>query len=550
MKKEFLFNIASQRILIILLFLTAVTLVSAQSPDVESLLKAGKAADQSGNFKEAIASFQKAIELDPYNYKAHYALFDTTLRMYVRSLPTDKAPTEQQLKELGDKMKVYMDETAAKYAQLTEKNPKVTTYQLMAFTVNPYDPVKRLTFLEAAAKLEPNNLDVLAAQASFETSRGDNQKASEYYKKISDQKPGDNDALFSYVRSLKDVNNKLYTQKTLEFVKENPTDRSAFQGLQFLIWDTENINEQIGYYNQMRELFPPDKSERTIGAMTGLFAIYNETDPAKAQALAEEMVNLSKTDAQKKSWQSYLDYQTGINQATELVNQKKGNEAIALLEKIKAPRGITNPSAYNLVKARAQDATGDTATAYTELTKFYVSNPRKVVRQELDTLGKKLSKDKKQVEKDIQALVVAQAQPINDFSLVRFDNGKKVSLADYKGKVVLLNFWYPMCGPCHQEAPYLQKLTEKYGKDGFVILSVNAHPKEDTMVLPYFKMTKYNFIPLQVPDEEFAAREYQAKSFPTNYLIDKQGRKIFNIGVVYMEIWEQVQQKVEMALAQ
>lgn len=122
-----------------------------------------------------------------------------------------------------------------------------------------------------------------------------------------------------------------------------------------------------------------------------------------------------------------------------------------------------------------------------------------------------------------------------------------VRFIDRAVKAVLLNFWYPLCGPCHGEAPYLQKLTEKYGKDGFVILAVNLHPKEDILVLPYFQTTKFNFIPLKVPDEEFAGREYQTRSFPTNYLIDRQGRHVFNLGVIHRGVWEEAQQKVEMA---
>ncbi len=345
------------------------------------------------------------------------------------------------------------------------------------------------------------------------------------------------------------MDKKLYKQKTEDFAKRFPTDKRVFQALSIRIYDTEDESERIGYYQELRKLFPPEKPDGSANQLIGLFEIYTVIAPDKALALAQEMVNLTPTENIKKTWQVYLDYQSALNQAMVLIKEKKAGEALTLLEKTKTPRNMPNTSPYYLVKAEAQEAVGQAALAYSELSKYYVEKPRQSVRNRLDSLGKKLGKNKSQIEKDIRALVVAQAKPIKDFSLVRFDTGKRVSLADYKGKVVLLNFWYPLCGPCHQEAPYLQKLTEKYGKEGFVILAINAHPKEDTMVMPYFNMTKYNFIPLQSPDEEFTAREYQAKGFPTNYLIDKEGRMVANIGVVYQTVFEEVQQKVEMALA-
>ena len=154
-------------------------------------------------------------------------------------------------------------------------------------------------------------------------------------------------------------------------------------------------------------------------------------------------------------------------------------------------------------------------------------------------------------EADLEAKVVAQSQPVKDFALERFDSDRKVSLADYRGKVVLLNFWYPMCGPCHQEAPFLQKLLIKYGKDNLVILSPNVHPKEDSLVVPYFQSTNYDFIPLKVPAiEQWAEKEYGARGYPTNLLIDKQGRKVVNLGVIYQARLEEVQLFIEMALLQ
>ena len=313
---------------------------------------------------------------------------------------------------------------------------------------------------------------------------------------------------------------------------------------------SENQSERISYLEELKRTYPAEKFSWSESGTSTLYSIYVMTDPEKALSLAKEMADTLTSPTQKKEWQSYLEFQTSVNQASSLISQKKSKEALDLLEKIKNPRSLRTVNPLDILMAKALDGTGQTAVAYQKLLDGAITRPNIKLLAEMKALGKKLGKDKNQIEADLQAKITAQTKPIKDFSLARFDGDKKVSLADYRGKVVLLNFWYPMCGPCHQEAPFLQKLVKKYGKDKFVILSPNVHPKEDSLVIPYFQSTKFDFLPLKVPDEEWATKEYEARGFPTNFLIDKQGRKVFNLGIVYQFRWEEVQLLIEMVLAQ
>jgi thiol-disulfide isomerase/thioredoxin len=105
------------------------------------------------------------------------------------------------------------------------------------------------------------------------------------------------------------------------------------------------------------------------------------------------------------------------------------------------------------------------------------------------------------------------------FALSDLD-GKQVSLGDFKGKVVLLDFWATWCGPCRLGMPVLEKLQLEHPND-FTLLAVNIGETPDT-VTPYVERQKIQArIPLDV--QGCVAAAYQAISIPRQVLIDKEG---------------------------
>lgn len=102
-------------------------------------------------------------------------------------------------------------------------------------------------------------------------------------------------------------------------------------------------------------------------------------------------------------------------------------------------------------------------------------------------------------------------------------NGKSVSLFDYKGKVVLLNFWATWCGPCKIEIPWFMEFEKKYKDRGFAVIGVAMDEEGWEVVRPYIQEKKINYR-IVMGNDSVAASYGGVDSLPTTFLIDRQGR--------------------------
>ena len=517
-------------------------------------MEIAKTAERKSDFQAATDAYNRILKIDPHNYQAHTGINNIGKNGLLRAYQENPGfgSDEKVMKELSDKLTTEAAAKQAKYEKLAKDNPTKAVYQLILANNNAYEPVKMQEYLYEAQRLEPNNPDVLRMLAQFEKLKGNNAIAAELYKRLSDLDPQDEDAAFAYYYSLSDVDHEQFKEKTQEFIKRFPkSERGA--SLLYQIASKGDEAEKVAYLEKLKSTYPPDKNQTSMSGMSDLFSMYLHSSPDKALTFAREML-ASASERGKTEWQGYIDFLTGYKQAESLIKDNRTADALQMLEKIKLPSRSSGAREatvkFNLLKSAAQAAGGQTEAAYEGLKTFYVKSPSDEVRSELTKLGKAIGRKESQIENDIQTGVSGLAKPFKDFSLALYDQDKTVSLADYRGKVVLLNFWYPLCGPCHAEAPYIQKLVEKYGKDKFVVLAPNAFPNQDSLVVPFFNGNKYDFIPLKVPDSEYLKNEYQIRGYPTNYLIDKKGNRVFETGNVSPERLRQIELMVEMLLAQ
>ncbi len=119
-----------------------------------------------------------------------------------------------------------------------------------------------------------------------------------------------------------------------------------------------------------------------------------------------------------------------------------------------------------------------------------------------------------------------------DFTLTDSD-GAKVKLADYRGKVVLLNFWATWCGPCQVEIPWFKEFQQQYKSKGFEVLGVSMDEDGWSAVKPYMTEHKLNYRIL-LGDDSVSQLYGGLDALPTTFIIDRDGRFAFppHVGLV------------------
>jgi len=115
-----------------------------------------------------------------------------------------------------------------------------------------------------------------------------------------------------------------------------------------------------------------------------------------------------------------------------------------------------------------------------------------------------------------------QGQNAADLSLPDL-TGKMVSLSEFKGKVVLLDFWASWCGPCRQEMPLLENIYKKYNKMGFTLIGVNVEPDSKDAEGFLKQLQAPVSFPVIYDKDSTVSKAYDVQGMPSTVIIDRKG---------------------------
>lgn len=112
-------------------------------------------------------------------------------------------------------------------------------------------------------------------------------------------------------------------------------------------------------------------------------------------------------------------------------------------------------------------------------------------------------------------------EPAPDFTLPTFPSDTKISLQDFKGRVVYLDFWATWCPPCLKSFPWMDAMHERYEEDGLTIIAVSVDKKRE-LIEEFIKKTGPDFIVAHDPTGKIA-KSYKLRGMPSSYFIDRKG---------------------------
>lgn len=133
--------------------------------------------------------------------------------------------------------------------------------------------------------------------------------------------------------------------------------------------------------------------------------------------------------------------------------------------------------------------------------------------------------------------LVSNPLPLPDFTATTLE-GKRITKADLKGKVVIVNFWATWCGPCRKEIPDFVALQEKY-KDRLVIIGFSTDETGEDYVRAFAREFSMNY-PIVIMDPSLRATFGRIYALPTSYVVDPEGMVVQkHVGLIDPIVYEQ-----------
>ncbi len=125
--------------------------------------------------------------------------------------------------------------------------------------------------------------------------------------------------------------------------------------------------------------------------------------------------------------------------------------------------------------------------------------------------------------RNIGMVIMEEKIAAPDFALENL-NGDVLNLSDYRGKIVMLNFWATWCGPCRIEMPSMESLYKDLASEDFAIIAINAQEEPD-LVNKYIEEAGYSF-PVVLDPSGKVLYQYGIRALPTTYIIDPDGNVV------------------------
>ena len=130
---------------------------------------------------------------------------------------------------------------------------------------------------------------------------------------------------------------------------------------------------------------------------------------------------------------------------------------------------------------------------------------------------------------NIENLVINKNLKTYDEIVFKDENQKNIDLADFKGKLLILNFWATWCVPCREEMPSLDLLQSDFRLNNIKIFPINIGQEDLSKSVIFFKELKIKNLNIYYDPAVTLAKKFSLRGLPTTILIDKEGKEFARI---------------------
>lgn len=464
--------------------------------------------EKSDEEQAEIKSIETAIEKNPDDLTLHDKYIKAT--GFTKWNAPENPAFIQQYKNW---MKKFPNSAAIPYALghafAGKESPKAKPYLLKALELDPsYDKAYFDLWIDAERW-------------------GQFEKGRDYIGKASKLKPDNADYAFYYASSFSKTDVDKYIRLSLQVAETFPESERGAQALYWLATRNKDLDKRVRYYEMLLNKYSPAKFRWSSSGMGGYFDVLLQKEPKKALELAKMLSEKFTDSSQVIAWQKNVIIAEKINESKMLMAKGKYQEASALLDSVSLGRFSDAKNYLLLLKSKALNGQGRAKEAYQQLIVFYAKSPEKDIGDALFSYGKAIGKSSETVKDEIWKLRDSNAEQATPFKLKEYFSEGFKSLDDFKGKVVLLTYWFPGCGPCRGEFPHFQNVVDKFDKKDLAYVGINIVPDQNEYVIPFMEHSGYTFIPLEdTPGREKGNLDNRGAA-PVNFLIDQSGRIMF-----------------------
>jgi thiol-disulfide isomerase/thioredoxin len=457
------------------------------------------------------------MNLDPSFASAYQKYFDAKELAF--SQQNEDKPDAEQDKAWSE----FRNNTNAELNALMTRQPVSPIYPWINSTRYEEDaPERKRDLCREALAIDPNFLPAYSCLAEVALLGGDVREAAQMFRRVLDHNREDAESWRHYMYLVRS-DPELFRSAVDEVKRRFPHSDTAALAQYLFATAQDRPAGQIDGLKKLIAEYNIGKYKRAADAAIRLFDLEDESDPDAARELAHRCLAKMGKD---EHWKAAATYADAMANAGLQLAAGRAAEALATLKAIRTDELSTGADRLEALRARALEASGDGAGAYRLLEQTFVTKPSDIAASSLYEIGQRLGKPRAEIDQEVETQRAGRAKPAKQFSLQAFTGGV-TSLGDYKGRVVVLDFWFPNCGPCRASFPYVRKLIDKYkdNKD-VVFLAINAVAGQEPFVMPLMHSEQINWLPLK-GDIEWCTGVYGVSAFPTTFLIGRDGKVYF-----------------------